>query len=90
MCARSWGLVTVPPRFWPGSKLRPKLTNLNVRPGQLPSPSMKLILALVVWLVMGLVIGLGVVMAVKGHLWLLVASLLAFAFAFARIGCKSH
>ena len=54
---------------------------------------MNFVLALIVYLLMGVVLGWGILLAVKGSLWLLVVSLLAFSIAFARIGClpgKSH
>lgn len=51
---------------------------------------MKFLLALLVWLIMGVVIGAGILMAVKGSVWLLLVSLLAFVVLVARIGCLSH
>ena len=51
---------------------------------------MKFLLAMLVWLIMGTVIGLGILMAVKGSVWLLLLALLAFVVMVARIGCLSH
>jgi hypothetical protein len=51
---------------------------------------MKFLLAMLVWLIMGVLIGAGILMAVKGSIWLLVLSLLGFVVLVARIGCLSH
>jgi len=51
---------------------------------------MKFLLAMLVWLIMGVVIGAGILMAIKGSIWLLVLSLLAFIVLVAKIGCLSH
>lgn len=51
---------------------------------------MKLLLAMLVWLIMGTVIGAGILMAVKGSVWLLLLGLLAFVVMVAKIGCLSH
>ena len=54
---------------------------------------MKFVMALVAYLLMGLVLGWGVLLAAKGSFWLLVVAFLAFAVAFAKLGClpgKSH
>ena len=51
---------------------------------------MKLLYAVLIYLVMGAVLGLGIVLAVKGSLWLLILSLIAFIIAFGRIGCLHH
>ncbi len=54
---------------------------------------MKFLLVLVVYLVMAFVLGWGILLAVKGEPWLLIVSFLAYAVAFAKIGClpgKSH
>jgi hypothetical protein len=51
---------------------------------------MKLFYAFLVYFLMGAVLGLGVVMAVKGSLWLLVVAFLAYVIAFAKIGCLHH
>jgi hypothetical protein len=53
----------------------------------------KFILAIVVYLLMCVVIGWGILLAVKGDPWLLIFGFLAYAVAFAKIGClpgKSH
>ncbi len=55
---------------------------------------MKFIAAIVAFLLIGLILGAGIYEAVKGHLWLLVAALLVYVLAFAKLGClpssKSH
>ena len=54
---------------------------------------MKLFLAIVAYLVIGLFLGWGILLAVKGNLWLLIASLVVYVVAFGKIGClpkKSH
>jgi len=55
--------------------------------------SMKLFSAVLVYLVIGLILGWGILLAVKGSLWLLIASLAVYVIAFGKIGClpgKSH
>ena len=52
--------------------------------------SMKLLLAFAVWIGMGTVLGVGILMAVKGSPWLLIAGLIGFVIAVGRIGCMSH
>jgi hypothetical protein len=54
---------------------------------------MKLMLAVLAYLVISVILGLGILHAVKGNPWLLIISFLAYAIAFAKIGClpgKSH
>ncbi len=54
---------------------------------------MKFIWAIVAYLVIGLVLGWGILLTVKGEPWLLIVGFLAYAIAFARLGClpkKSH
>ena len=54
---------------------------------------MKFLLAIVAYLVIGLVLGWGILLAVKGQPWLLIVGFLAYAVAFAKLGClpkKSH
>ena len=48
---------------------------------------MNLILAILAWVAMALVIGTGMLLAVKGSLWLLVLSILGFIFLVAKFGC---
>jgi hypothetical protein len=50
--------------------------------------AMGFVKALIVWLIMAAVIGTGLVMAVKGSLWLLLLSLAAFIVMVAKIGCS--
>ncbi len=54
---------------------------------------MKFYLAIVAYLVIGLVLGWGILQAVKGSPWLLVAGFVAYVVAFGKLGClpkKSH
>ena len=51
---------------------------------------MKFYLALLVWLLWAAAIGVGVVLAVKGSVWLLIISVLAFFIAMGKIGCATH
>jgi len=55
--------------------------------------SMKLLSSALVYLVMGLILGWGILLAVKGSWWFLIAGILAYIIAISRIGCqagKSH
>jgi hypothetical protein len=47
-------------------------------------------MSIVVWLIMAAIIGMGVVLAVKGSLWLLVISVVAFFGMMAKYGCATH
>jgi hypothetical protein len=54
---------------------------------------MKFLMAILAYLVIGVGLGLGILMAVRGNFWLLIAGFLVYAIAFAKIGClpkKSH
>lgn len=54
---------------------------------------MKFLLAILAYLVMSLILGWGILLAVKGDPWLLIVGFLAYAVAFAKIGClpkKTH
>ena len=48
---------------------------------------MNLLLAIVAYLVMGFVLGLGILLSMKGNLWLLIVSTLAYIVLFGKIGC---
>ena len=48
---------------------------------------MKFVLAIVAYLVIGLLLGWGILLAVKGEPWLLIVGFLAYALAFAKLGC---
>ncbi len=52
--------------------------------------AMKLLCAFAVWIGMGVVLGAGILMAIKGSVWLLVAGLIGFIVAVGKIGCMSH
>jgi F0F1-type ATP synthase assembly protein I len=52
--------------------------------------AMKLLCAFAVWIGMGVVLGAGILMAIKGSPWLLIAGLIGFIVAVGRIGCMSH
>jgi len=54
---------------------------------------MKFLLAIVAYVGMAFVLGWGILLAVKGSLWLLIVSFLAYVVLFAKIGClpkQSH
>ncbi len=54
---------------------------------------MKFFLAILAYLVMSLVLGWGFLLTFKGNPWLLIVGFLAYAVAFAKIGClpgKTH
>ena len=51
---------------------------------------MKLLLAFAVWIGMGVVLGVGILMAVKGSPWLLIAAFIGFVIAVGKIGCMAH
>lgn len=51
---------------------------------------MKFFLASVVWVIFALAIGIGMVLAVKGSVWLLIISVLAFIIIVGKIGCATH
>jgi hypothetical protein len=54
---------------------------------------MKLLLAALAYLLIALMLAWGILLAVKGEPWLLIVGFLAYALAFAKLGClpgKSH
>ena len=54
---------------------------------------MKFVLALIAYLLIALVLGWGILLMVKGEPWLLIVGFLAYAVAFAKLGClpsKGH
>jgi hypothetical protein len=54
---------------------------------------MKFLLAIVAYLLISLVLGWGMLLTFKGDPWLLIVGVLAYAVAFAKLGClpgKSH
>ena len=48
---------------------------------------MKFMRAIFAYLVIGLVLGWGILLTVKGEPWLLIVGFLAYAVAFAKLGC---
>ena len=48
---------------------------------------MKLILAVATYLVMGAILALGIILAVKGSIWLLALGFVAFVIFFGKVGC---
>ncbi len=52
--------------------------------------SMKLLWAFAVWIGMGTVLGVGILAAVKGNPWLLIAGFIGFVIAVGKIGCMAH
>jgi hypothetical protein len=53
-------------------------------------PGMKLFLAILVWCVMAAFLAKGVLMAINGSYWLLIAGVVVFVLLVAKIGCLSH
>ena len=55
---------------------------------------MKFVLAVLAYLLIAVVLGWGILLAVKGNLWLLIVGFLAYVVAFGKWGClptkKSH
>jgi len=51
---------------------------------------MKLLFAFAVWIAMGVVLGTGILLAVKGSPWLLIAAFVGFVVAVGKIGCMAH
>lgn len=51
---------------------------------------MNFALAVLAWLLIAAILVLGIVLATKGALWLLVVGLLGFIFAFGKWGCASQ
>jgi hypothetical protein len=50
---------------------------------------MSLFLAALVYLVMGLILGWGILLAVNGSWWFLIAGILAYMIVISRISCKA-
>jgi len=48
---------------------------------------MKFVMAVIAYLVIAGILGWGILLATKGSPWLLIISFLAYAVAFAKIGC---
>jgi F0F1-type ATP synthase assembly protein I len=54
---------------------------------------MKLLMASLAYVMIGVLLGWGILLAVKGQPWMLIVGFLAYAVAFAKLGClpkKSH
>lgn len=54
---------------------------------------MKFLLAIVAYLLISALLGAGILLTFKGNHWLLIVGFLAYAVAFAKLGClpgKSH
>ncbi len=63
---------------------------LNFGPGTGNIGRMKLLCAFAVWIAMGVVLGTGILMAVQGSPWLLIAGFIGFVIAVGKIGCLAH
>jgi hypothetical protein len=48
---------------------------------------MKFWMAVLAYLAIGAVLGFGMIMAVKGHIWLLLVGFIAYVVAFGKLGC---
>ncbi len=51
---------------------------------------MKFLLAVLVYLLIAVALGAGILLLIAGKPWLLIAGLLVYVIAFAKIGCVSH
>jgi hypothetical protein len=51
---------------------------------------MKFALAILVYVLIGVVLGAGILLTVAGKPWFLIAAVIAYVVAFARIGCMTH
>lgn len=54
---------------------------------------MKFLMAIIAYLIISFLLGWGILLSFKGNPWLLIVGFLAYAFAFAKLGClpgKSH
>jgi hypothetical protein len=51
---------------------------------------MKFLLAIIVYLLIAAVLSGGILLAMHGKPWLLVASLITYIVAFGKLGCMSH
>ena len=51
---------------------------------------MKLALAVLVYVLIGVVLGAGILLAVAGKPWFLIAAFIAYVVAFGKIGCMTH
>jgi hypothetical protein len=51
---------------------------------------MKLFLAILIYLLLGVILGVGIVLALKGSWWFLIAAFLAYVILFSKIGCLTH
>jgi len=63
---------------------------LIMKSESLLSTPMKLLLAFLVWIAMGAVLVKGLLMAVDGHLWLLIVGVVGFVVLVGKIGCLTH
>ena len=53
-------------------------------------PPMNFVLSIATYLVMGLILAAGILMAVKGSFWLLIAGFVTYLVLLAKFGCHSH
>lgn len=52
--------------------------------------AMKFVLSIATYLVMALILAAGILMAIKGSLWLLVAGVLGYLVLLTKFGCQTH
>lgn len=67
-----------------------KIEFLILGSGPVQSVGMNFILALLAWVVMAVILTAGILLAIKGNLWLLGLGLAAFIVAVGKIGCATH
>jgi len=51
---------------------------------------MKFVLSIATYLVMGLILAAGILLAVKGSFWLLIAGFVTYMVLLTKFGCHSH
>ena len=75
-----------------GGVLMMRFNELALSGGQPNMRHMKFLAAIFVYALISVILGAGILMAMKGSLWLLIAGLAVYVITFAKVGClpKSH
>ena len=68
----------------------PPETGLNPPPALLSSALMNLFLSVLLYVIMTVMLGAGILMAIKGSLWLLAAAIVCYFVLLIRHGCQTH
>jgi len=91
---RWWGKQGVDASFFSPNHTRSNWQELNsaVETGaeRANIDLMKLVFAFAVWIAMGVILGTGILLAVHGSPWLLIAAFIGFVIAVGKIGCLAH